>query len=64
MSNKDKKYNNFREFYEDEDRPRKNHKAINESQKKKDRFKKQIRFLDPKNISEEEFDEFVDFSDK
>jgi hypothetical protein len=61
MANKDKKYNNFRDFYEDDDRPRKKLKAIvNESQKKKDKFKKQIRFLDPKNMSEEDFDEFED----
>jgi hypothetical protein len=61
MANKDKKYNNFRDFYEDDDRPRKKPKAIvNESQKKKDKFKKQIRFIDLKNIDEDEFDEYED----
>jgi hypothetical protein len=60
MANKDRKYQNFREFYEDDDRPKRKHKVMNESQKKKDKFKKQIRFLDPKNIDEEEFDEFED----
>jgi hypothetical protein len=61
MANKDKKYNNFRDFYEDDDRPRKKLKAIvNESQKKKDKFKKQIRFIDLKNIDEDEFDEYED----
>jgi len=63
MSSKDKKYNNFREFYEDDDRPRKKTKAMNESQKKKDKFKKQIRFLDPKNMNEEEWDDFDNFDD-
>jgi hypothetical protein len=62
MANKDKKYNNFRDFYEDDDRPRKKLKAIvNESQKKKDKFKKQIRFLDPKNLKEDDWDEFEEF---
>lgn len=58
---KTKKYNSFREFYEDEDRPRKKHKQVNESQKKKDKMKKQFKFLDPKNIREEDFDEFEDY---
>ena len=58
---KTKKYNSFREFYEDEDRPRKKPKQVNESQKKKDKMKKQFKFLDPKNIREEDFDEFEDY---
>lgn len=58
---KTKKYNSFREFYEDEDRPRKKHKQVNESQKKKDKMKKQFKFLDPKNMREEDFDEFEDY---
>lgn len=64
MANKDKKYQNFREFFDDDDRPRKKVKAANESQKKKDKFRKQIRFLDPKNIKEEDFDEFEEYGDK
>ncbi len=58
---KTKKYNSFREFYEDEDRPRKKPKQVNESQKKKDKMKKQFKFLDPKNMREEDFDEFEDY---
>lgn len=58
---KTKKYNSFREFYEDEDRPRKKPKQVDESQKKKDRMKKQFKFLDPKNMREEDFDEFEDY---
>ncbi len=58
---KTKKYNSFREFYEDEDRPRKKPKQVSESQKKKDKMKKQFKFLDPKNIREEDFDEFEDY---
>lgn len=60
MSNKSKKYNSFRDFYEDDERPRKKPKPTNDSQKKKDKFRKQIRFLDPKNMKEEDFDEFED----
>ncbi len=61
MANKSKKYNGFRDFYEDEDRPRKKPKVgMNESQKMKDKFRKQIRFLDPRNIGEADFDEFED----
>ena len=58
---KTKKYNSFREFYEDEDRPRKKPKQVNESQKQKDKMKKQFKFLDPKNMREEDFDEFEDY---
>jgi hypothetical protein len=57
---KTKKYNSFREFYEDEDRPRKKPKHGNESQKKKDKMKTQFRFLDPKNMREQDFEEFED----
>ena len=32
-------------------------------QKQKDKFRKQIRFIDPKNIKEDEWDEFEDFDD-
>ena len=53
---KTKKYQNFREFYEDEDRPVKKPKMkpMNESKKDKDRFRKQFRFVDPRDINEEE----------
>ena len=56
-----KKYNTFREFYEDDDRPKRKSKNVSESQKQKDKFRKQIRFIDPKNIKEDEWDEFEDF---
>ena len=36
-------------------------KNVSESQKQKDKFRKQIRFIDPKNIKEDEWDEFEDF---
>ena len=58
-----KKYNTFREFYEDDDRPKKKSKNVSESQKQKDKFRKQIRFLDPNNIKEDDWDEFEDFDD-
>ena len=58
-----KKYNTFREFYEDDDRPKRKSKNVSESQKQKDKFRKQIRFIDPKNIKEDEWDEFEDFDD-
>lgn len=58
MTSKSKKYNNFREFYDDEDRPRKKSKPIRESRKQKDKFRSQLRFLDPKNIKDEDFDNF------
>jgi hypothetical protein len=59
---KTKKYQNFREFYEDEDRPVKNPKMkpLNESQKDKDRFRKQFRFMDPKDLNEDEFDDDIE----
>ncbi len=53
---KTKKYQNFREFYDDEDRPSKK-KTVNESQKDKDRFRKQFRFVDPRDIDEEDFED-------
>lgn len=56
---KTKRYNNFREFFEDEDRPRKKHSEV--SQKKKDKMKQQFKHLDPKNIKEEDFEEFEDY---
>jgi hypothetical protein len=58
MTSKSKKYNNFREFYEDDDRPRKKPKVVKESQKQKDKFRSQLRFMDPKNIKDEDFDEY------
>jgi hypothetical protein len=58
---KTKKYNSFREFYEDEERPRKKPKAPEVTRKNKDKMKKKFRFLDPKNMREEDFDEFEDY---
>lgn len=57
---KTKKYNSFREFYEDEERPRKKPKQPEVTQKKKDKMKKKFRFLDPKTMREEDFEEFED----
>lgn len=59
---KTKKYNSFREFYEDEDRPQKKPKNVPPTQKKKDKMKNKFRFLDPKNMKEEDFEEFQDYS--
>ena len=56
MSNKSKKYSGFRDFYEDDERPRKKPK-VNEQKREKDKFRKQIRFLDPKNIEEDTFED-------
>jgi hypothetical protein len=56
MSNKSKKYSGFRDFYEDDERPRKKPK-MNEQKREKDKFRKQIRFLDPKNIEEDTFED-------
>ena len=56
MANKSKKYSGFRDFYEDDERPRKKPK-IDESKREKDKFRKQIRFLDPKNIEEDSFED-------
>lgn len=58
---KTKRYTNFREFYEDETRPKKM-KPIKESQKDKDRFRKQFRFMNPNELDEEDFDEMEDLS--
>ena len=54
---KTKKYQNFREFYEDEDSPSKKTKMkpMNESKKDKDRFRKQYRFIDPRDIQDEDY---------
>lgn len=57
MSNKNKKYQTFREFYDDEERPRKKPKSNPPSQKSKDKLRKQFRFIDPKNIKEDDFDD-------
>ena len=54
---KTKRYTNFREFYEDEDRPKKM-KPVNESKKTKDKFPKQFQNIDPIELDEEDFDEF------
>lgn len=56
MSNKSRKYSGFRDFYEDEERPRKKPK-INESKREKDKFRKQIRFLDPSNIEVDTYED-------
>lgn len=56
---KTKKYQNFREFYEDEDRPRK--KTMSESKKEKDRFRNQYKYADPKDLNDDILDD--DFED-
>lgn len=58
---KTKRYTNFREFYEDETRPKKM-QPMNESKKQKDKFRKQFRFMNPNELDEEDFDEVEDFS--
>ena len=56
MANKSKKYSGFRDFYEDDERPRKKPK-IDESKREKDKFRKQIRFLDPSKIEEDDYED-------
>jgi hypothetical protein len=48
---KTKRYNNFREFYEDEERPPK--KMI----KEKNRNLNQYKYMDPKDLEEDDFDD-------
>jgi hypothetical protein len=55
---KTKRYQNFREFYEDEERPRK--KTMNESKKEKDKIRNQYKYIDPRDLDDEEYDEFSD----
>ena len=57
---KTKRYTNFREFYEDESRPKKM-KPVNESKKDKDRFRKQFRFVDPKDLDEDNIENDFEF---
>jgi hypothetical protein len=57
---KTNRYTNFREFYEDETRPKKL-KPIVESKKKKDKFRKQFNNVDPNELDEEDFDEFDEY---
>ena len=57
---KTKRYTNFREFYEDETRPKKM-KPVNESKKDKDRFRKQFRFVDPKDLDEDNIENDFEF---
>lgn len=52
----DRKRKGFREFYEEEDK-KPNRKRIDETHKDKMRFKDKIKRFDPKNYSEEDFDE-------
>jgi hypothetical protein len=59
---KTKRYNNFREFYEDESRPKKM-KPMNESQKQKDKFRK-VKYLDPNDLDEDDYDELDEYISK
>ena len=52
----DKKRKGFREFYEEDDR-KPNRKRVDETYRNKMRFKDKIKRFDPKNYSEEDFDE-------
>lgn len=52
---KTKRYTNFREFYEDETRPKKM-KPVVESKKKKDKFRKQFRNVDIKEMDYDEYE--------
>ena len=57
---KTKRYTNFREFYEDETRPKKM-KPVVESKKRKDKFRKQFNNVDPNELDEEDFDDFDEY---
>jgi hypothetical protein len=58
-TNSNKKYSGFRDFYEDEGRKAK--PKLNESRKQKDKFKHQVKFIDPNNIKEDDWDEYEEF---
>lgn len=59
---KTNRYQNFREFYEDGERPR---KKMNESKKEKDKIRNQYKYMDPKDLEEDdEYDEFDDRTDR
>lgn len=57
MSKTDKKYKGFREFYEDEEVPRK--KTMKDSKKNKLKFVQKVKNFDPKMLADDEdfFDE-------
>ena len=57
-TNKDKKsFQGFREFYADDDRPKKKPSPIRESSKDKLRFKERIKNINIKQLQDEDFDE-------
>lgn len=58
---KTKRYNNFREFFEDEERPRK--KIVSESKKEKNQNLNQYKYMDPKDLDEDDFDDEYEVSD-
>jgi hypothetical protein len=58
---KTKRYNNFREFYEDEEIPRK--KVVSESKKEKNQNLNQYKYMDPKDLDEDDFDDEYEVSD-
>jgi len=57
---KTKRYNNFREFYEDEEIPRK--KVMSESKKEKNQNLNQYKYMDPKDLDEDDFDDEYEVS--
>jgi hypothetical protein len=58
---KTKRYNNFREFYEEEEIPRK--KVVSESKKEKNQNLNQYKYMDPKDLDEDDFDDEYEVSD-
>ena len=59
---KTNRYQNFREFYEDGERPRK--KSMTESKKEKDKYRNQFRNVDPRDLDEEDDDYDYEVSDR
>ena len=57
-TNKDKKsFQGFREFYADDDKPKKKPSSIRESSKDKMRIKERIKNINVKQLQDEDFDE-------
>jgi hypothetical protein len=59
---KTKRYNNFREFYEDEELPRK--RVMSESKKEKNQNLNQYKYMDPKDLDDDDFDDEYEHFEK
>jgi hypothetical protein len=57
MAKNNNKRKGFREYYYEEDDHRPKKKRVDESHKDEMRFKEKIRRIDPKNLSDEDFDD-------